>query len=236
MSNPEESQKKEAKAPRGDARAIKIRKKIAAKRPEFRRSEDFRFPRLGEKWRSSKGIRSKMRLKKKSRMPIVETGYRGPVEARGLNPKGLVEVIAFNVSDLEGIDPAVNAVRIAKAVGTKKRLEIIKAAQEKGLRIVNIRKSEKPKVEEEAAEAEDEGKAEAVEEKGEGAAEAEAESEEGEATGEAEAASGTKAEEAKESKPAPEESGWDEADEEPAQGTERAAGDSADSGKGAEGR
>ncbi|MCQ5377254.1 MAG: 50S ribosomal protein L32e [Candidatus Methanomethylicia archaeon] len=227
MSNPEESQKKDAKTPRGDARAIKIRKKIAAKRPEFRRSEDFRFPRLGDKWRSSKGIRSKMRLKKKSRMPIVETGYRGPVEARGLNPKGLVEVTAFNVSDLEGIDPAVNAIRIAKAVGTKKRLEIIKAAQEKGLKVVNIRKSEKPKKEEEAAEAKEEGKAEE---------EAEAGTEEGTAAETGEAEEGARAGEGKEAQPAPEESGWDEADEEPAKGKGSASDDSADSGKEAEGR
>jgi ribosomal protein L32E len=44
-------------------RAIKKKDRISSERPEFNRSEYTRFPRLGNKWRSSKGIRSKMRLK-----------------------------------------------------------------------------------------------------------------------------------------------------------------------------
>jgi len=124
---------------------LKKREKIASRRPKFRRSEANRFPRLGDKWRSSKGIRSKMRLKKKGRWPIVETGYRGPRLTRGLNPKGRIEVLVHTPEDVEFIDPYVMAIRIAATVGKRKRAEIIRRAEEFGVEVVNLRPDEKPK-------------------------------------------------------------------------------------------
>ncbi|MEJ5292282.1 MAG: 50S ribosomal protein L32e [Candidatus Methanosuratincola sp.] len=124
---------------------LKKREKIASRRPKFRRSEANRFPRLGDKWRSSKGIRSKMRLKKKGRWPIVETGYRGPRLTRGLNPRGRIEVLVHTPEDVEFIDPYVMAIRIAATVGKRKRAEIIRRAEEFGVEVVNLRPDEKPK-------------------------------------------------------------------------------------------
>ncbi len=134
--------------------SLKKRAKIASRRPKFRRSESNRFPRLGDGWRSSKGIRSKMRLKKRGRCPIVETGYRGPRLTRGLNPKGKVEVLVHTPEDVEFIDPYIMAIRIAASVGKRKRAEIIKRVEGSGVEIVNLRQYEKPK-EEKVAQAED---------------------------------------------------------------------------------
>jgi large subunit ribosomal protein L32e len=138
-------------------KAIKLKEKISSERPDFKRSETHRFPRLGDKWRSSKGIRSKMRLKKRGRSAIVETGYRGPVIARYLHPSGKVEVLVFRAQDLDSVDRLAEIVRIAAPVGARKRLEIIQAASARRITIVNIRSSEKPaeaETEEETAEAE----------------------------------------------------------------------------------
>lgn len=138
------------------SRALKIRKKISQKRPDFVRQEANRFPRLGEKWRSCTGIRSKMRLKKKGRAAIVESGYRGPVLARGLHPSGKREVLVYNLEDLDKIDPTTVVVRIASNVGKRKRLEIIEKSKTLGVTVVNIRPSERALLEKplEAPEAE----------------------------------------------------------------------------------
>lgn len=138
------------------SRALKIRKKISQKRPDFVRQEANRFPRLGEKWRSCTGIRSKMRLKKKGRAAIVESGYRGPVLARGLHPSGKREVLVYNLEDLDKIDPPTVVVRIASNVGKRKRLEIIEKSKTLGVAVVNIRPSERALLEKplEAPEAE----------------------------------------------------------------------------------
>ena len=135
-------------------KSLKIRKKISSERPDFNRSETHRFPRLGDKWRSSKGPRSKMRLKKMSRAAIVETGYRGPVLARGLHPTGKHEVIVYRVEDLVAVDPTFEVVRIAGAVGTRKRLEILQKAKELELQVINRRPSEKEEKEEKKEEEE----------------------------------------------------------------------------------
>jgi large subunit ribosomal protein L32e len=126
------------------AKAIKLRGKISSERPTFNRSETHRFPRLGEKWRSSKGIRSKMRLKKRSRAAIVETGYRGPTVARGLRSNGKSEILVSNVEDLTKVNSESQVARIDAAVGKRKRLEIIDKAKELKIKIVNIRMSDKP--------------------------------------------------------------------------------------------
>jgi large subunit ribosomal protein L32e len=131
------------------SKSLKLRKKISSERPDFKRSETHRFPRLGDKWRSSKGPRSKMRLKKMSRAAIVETGYRGPVLVRGLTSSGKHEVLIYRPVDLTAVDPDLEAVRIAAAVGTRKRLEILRKAEELKLQVINRRPSEKAEKKEE---------------------------------------------------------------------------------------
>jgi large subunit ribosomal protein L32e len=125
-------------------KAVKLRDKISSERPDFNRSETHRFPRLGEKWRSSKGIRSKMRLKKRSRAAIVETGYRGPTVARGLRSNGKSEVLVNNIEDLTKVNLESQVARIGAVVGKRKRLEIIDKAKGLKIKIVNIRISDKP--------------------------------------------------------------------------------------------
>lgn len=144
------------KSPKEMKKALRIRAKVASERPDFPRSETHRFPRLGDKWRSSKGIRSKMRLKKRSRSAIVETGYRGPALVRGFHPAGKEEVLVHNVSELDGINPETQIVRISAKSGKKKRIEIMKKAEELKLDVLNIRASEVPK----KADAEEEESAE----------------------------------------------------------------------------
>jgi len=140
------------------SKSLKLREKISSERPTFKRSETHRFPRLGDKWRSSKGIRSKMRLKKMSRAAIVETGYRGPVLTRGLHPTGKHEVIVYRVEDLTVVNSDLDVVRIAGTVGTRKRLEILRKAKELELHVINRRPSEKEERREEAKEKEKEKK------------------------------------------------------------------------------
>ena len=106
-------------------------------RPAFKRQEWFRYSKLGEKWRRPKGIHSKMKRKLSRRPPVVLIGYRGPVAARGLHPSGFEEKLVFTVSELDGIDPKKQAVRIGGTVGTRKRILIEDRAAELGIRVLN---------------------------------------------------------------------------------------------------
>lgn len=158
-------------------KALRAKAKIDNDRPDFIRSEHTRFPRLGKKWRSSKGIRSKMRIKKRSRAPIVETGYRSPALVRGLHADGKAEVMVFRVEDLEKVDKETQVVRISGLVGKRKRHDILERAKSLEITVLNRRPSEL-KAEEPKAEEAEAPKEEAKEEDEEEEEEAEAEAKE----------------------------------------------------------
>ncbi|UCF12845.1 MAG: 50S ribosomal protein L32e [Thermoplasmatales archaeon] len=116
-----------------------VRKQIKKRTPEFVREEWFRYKRISKSWRRPDGISSKMRINLKYRPSKARVGFRGPKKVRGLHPSGFEEVMAYNVVDLERVDPKKQAVRIGSTVGTKKRLEIAKRAEELEIRILNMK-------------------------------------------------------------------------------------------------
>jgi large subunit ribosomal protein L32e len=85
------------------------------------------------KWRKPTGIDI---LAKKSYGKIVQTGFRTPKSIRGRHPSGYEEVRAFSRKDLELVQKD-QAVRIASNVGRKKKIELIKTANEKKITILN---------------------------------------------------------------------------------------------------
>jgi len=116
---------------------VELRAKIKAKKPDFVRQESWRYVRVKPNWRKPRGIDSKMRLKRKGWPKSPNVGYRGPVHARGLHPSGFEEVLVHNVLDLDLLDPARHAVRIARTVGMRKRIEIMEKAKALGLVVLN---------------------------------------------------------------------------------------------------
>ena len=116
---------------------LKMRREIASRRPKFVRQESWRYKRVRPSWRKPKGIDSKMRLRVKGWPKIVKVGYRGPSLVRGLHPSGFRDILVYNVSDLERLNPKTDAARIASTVGAKKRKEILTKAKELGINVLN---------------------------------------------------------------------------------------------------
>jgi large subunit ribosomal protein L32e len=117
--------------------ALELRSAKNDARPAFKRQEWFRYQRLGEKWRKPRGIHSKMRRHLSYRPPVVSIGFRGPKAVRDFHPSGFQEVMVYNASQVEGVDPKVQAIRIGGTVGGKKRMAITEKADELGIRILN---------------------------------------------------------------------------------------------------
>jgi len=117
--------------------ALELRTAKNDARPAFKRQEWFRYQRLGEKWRKPKGIHSKMRRHLSYRPPVVSIGFRGPKAVRDFHPSGFQEVMVYNASQVEKVDPKVQAIRIGGTVGGKKRMAITEKADELGIRVLN---------------------------------------------------------------------------------------------------
>jgi large subunit ribosomal protein L32e len=91
--------------------------------------------RLNMSWRRPKGIDSPKRIERKEKGRVVKIGYRTPKAIRYLHPSGMEEVLVYNPSELDGMKDVV--IRIASTVGKRKRKEIVKKAEEMGLKVIN---------------------------------------------------------------------------------------------------
>jgi large subunit ribosomal protein L32e len=116
-----------------------IRRQIKKRTPNFLRDEGFRYKRIPKNWRRPTGYTSKLRINLKYRPSKVRVGFRAPKIVRGLHASGFQEVMVHTVKELDIIDPKKQAVRIGGTVGTKKRLEIAKRADELAIRVLNMR-------------------------------------------------------------------------------------------------
>ncbi len=78
-----------------------------------------------------------MRRHYKYRPTIVSIGFRGPALVRGLASSGFQEVLVYNPSNLDIIDPKTQAAKIGGTVGGKKRAAIIEKADQLKIRVLN---------------------------------------------------------------------------------------------------
>lgn len=113
---------------------------IKHKKPKFRRQESWRYKRVTDRWRRPHGIDSKMRKKIKGWPASPTTGYRSPKKTRGLHPSGFLEIRVQTIEDMLGIDPEIQAIRIARTVGERKRVQILAIASERGVHVLNPRR------------------------------------------------------------------------------------------------
>jgi large subunit ribosomal protein L32e len=128
-------------------KALQARKRAKHKKPEFLRSESWRYSKLSESWRRPRGLDHKMRRKIKGWPPMVSTGYKGPKIARGLHPSGYWEVLIHNVQEVSQVDSKTQAARIAHTVGKKKRAQIIAEAKKKKVVLLNAKEVKEAKEE-----------------------------------------------------------------------------------------
>ena len=119
-------------------KALKTRKRVKKSKPDFVRSESWRYVKLKESWRRPRGLDHKMRRKIKGWPPTVSVGYKGPKDARGLHPSGYREVLVYNAKEISKIDPKFEAARIAHTVGKKKRVQIVAEAKKLEVFILNF--------------------------------------------------------------------------------------------------
>lgn len=108
---------------------------------KFIRQDSERYSKIGknrkklQKWRRPKGRDSKMRLKRKSYPATVSIGYSTNKKLAG-KVEGKMPVRVHNIADLKKITK--DQVALLARVGAKKKLEMIKFAEENKIKIINV--------------------------------------------------------------------------------------------------
>ncbi|MFH1787618.1 MAG: eL32 family ribosomal protein [archaeon] len=86
-------------------------------------------------WRSPKGRDNKMREKRKGYPAVVSIGYSSDKKIKD-RVKEKIPILVSNIKDLEKIKK--NNIAIITSVGKKKKIEILKKAQEKKIIVSNV--------------------------------------------------------------------------------------------------
>jgi len=117
-------------------RLIRVR---VAKGAAFKRDGYGKKRQLSDSWRKPKGQHNKQREQKKAKGALPKPGFGSPIAVRGMHPSGFFEVLVATLTELEGLDPKTQAVRISGTVGDRKRVGLQAAAIDAGLKVLNAR-------------------------------------------------------------------------------------------------
>ena len=119
---------------------VELRNKIKKKKPKFIRQDAHKKSKLAKNWRKPRGYHAKMRLGKAGKRVTVKTGYGSPKKAKGLTKEGLTPVL---ITSADTSDINEQGIIISSTIGKKKKLDLLKEAKEKPLKIINIKDIDK---------------------------------------------------------------------------------------------
>ena len=123
-------------------RLFNVRKVQKGKKPDFKRADSHKYKRLDSNWRRPRGLQGKQRKGIKAKGSVVKAGYGSPKAVKGLHPSGYSEVLVNNLAGIEDVDASLEAIRIGRTVGARKKAIIEAKAVEMGIKILNPARSE----------------------------------------------------------------------------------------------
>ncbi len=103
------------------------------KKRKFVREDAGLKKRIKFQWRKARGIQSKVREERKGHGAKVKIGY-------GTSKEGRKEIIL--ITNLKDLENAKGEIVLSGKLGMRKRIELIKKAQEKKIKITNIKNAE----------------------------------------------------------------------------------------------
>ncbi len=122
---------------------LKLRKEMNKRKPDFKIKESKFSARVESKWRFPRGKHSKTRQMHCGRQAMPGRGYGSPRSVRGLSSEGLEKVVISTVKELLSLDPAQQGAVISSTLGNRKKLEILRVAEEKKIKLLNVKDSAK---------------------------------------------------------------------------------------------
>lgn len=108
------------------------------KKPNFVVKESHYQARVKKRWRLPRGRHSGVRQYHKGKPAMPTSGYGSDKKIRGLHSSGLYPVVVYTKNDLLKLEEKQGGV-IASSIGKRKKLELLKLAEEKKLLLINVK-------------------------------------------------------------------------------------------------
>jgi large subunit ribosomal protein L32e len=122
---------------------LELRRKLKAKKPNFRRADAHKKAKLGNAYRKPKGLQNKMRLSKKGYRKTIKVGYGSPRQVKDLTRDGLRQIRVCSMKDLLTVNPKTDGAELSRTLGMKKKLVLIAKALELKIKILNVKEPQK---------------------------------------------------------------------------------------------
>lgn len=119
---------------------LELRKQIKRKKPRFiRQDKKKKALARSKKWRRPRGIDSKVRLNIRGYSKGISIGYGSPKKVKELHKSGLKIILVSSLADLDKINKEKEGAMIKGSVGKRKKVDLVKKAKEKGIKILNLK-------------------------------------------------------------------------------------------------
>ncbi len=118
---------------------MKVRRSAKKRKPNFVVKESHFLAKIEKRWRLPRGLHSAARQRYAGRPAQPHPGYGSPREVRGLDRSGLRPQIVHNEKELNVLDPLVCGAVVASTVGAKKRVSLLKLAQQKKITVLSTK-------------------------------------------------------------------------------------------------
>ncbi len=117
---------------------LALRRKAKKKQPYFIVKESNFVDRIKVRWRHPRGRHSKVRQMHVGRPVLPRPGFGSPKAVKGLHLSGLEIIVVHNSTELLALNAKTQGAVIAK-IGQKKRIELLKLAQENKITVLNVK-------------------------------------------------------------------------------------------------
>jgi len=122
-----------------DKKLLELRNKAKKIKPNFVVKESNFSARVKSRWRFPRGKHSKVRQMHCGRPALPGTGYGSPKEVKGLHSSGLEMIVVRNKDELLSLDVQKQGAVISSTVGNKKKMELLTAASERKIMVLNVK-------------------------------------------------------------------------------------------------
>ena len=119
------------------AQALKLRKTLKARKPNFIREDYQKRACIPLPWRKPRGLHSKMRHRFAGHRALANPGYGSPKEAYGLHPSGFAPVLVHTLNELAALNPKLQGAVLGSTLGLPRRMALLSKAKELGVRVLN---------------------------------------------------------------------------------------------------
>jgi len=120
----------------GKARKTRV---VRKRKPKFNVPNLHFFKSVKARWRKPRGTHNKKRMKFRFMGALPKIGYKNALTVRGLHSSGRTEVLVSNLAELDALKEAEVVVRLASALGGKKRKQLEERAKALKIEVLNNR-------------------------------------------------------------------------------------------------